>query len=160
MELDAYVEHLLGALEGGRSRAARGGRLRERRGVGARRRVRCCAAGARVDVLHAEPDGRNINADCGSTYPEQLQAAVRERGRRSRARARRRRGPRAWRSTRRGELVDGDQLMVMTALDWHERGMLRNDAIAVTVMSNLGLRRALADGRSRRSSRRRWATAT
>ena len=44
-----------------------------------------------------------------------------------------------------GELVDGDQIMVMTALDWHERGMLRNDAIAVTVMSNLGLRRALAD---------------
>ena len=33
----------------------------------------------------------------------------------------------------------------MTALDWHERGMLRNDAIVVTVMSNLGLRRALAD---------------
>jgi phosphoglucosamine mutase len=43
-----------------------------------------------------------------------------------------------------GELVDGDQIMVMTALDWHERGMLRNDAIAVTVMSNLGLRRALS----------------
>ena len=34
--------------------------------------------------------------------------------------------------------------MVMTALDRHERGLLRNDAIAVTVMSNLGLRRALA----------------
>jgi phosphoglucosamine mutase len=45
-----------------------------------------------------------------------------------------------------GELVDGDQIMVMTALDWHERKMLRNDAIAVTVMSNLGLRRALAAG--------------
>ena len=44
-----------------------------------------------------------------------------------------------------GELVDGDQIMVMTALDWHARGMLRNDAIAVTVMSNLGLRRALHD---------------
>ncbi len=43
----------------------------------------------------------------------------------------------------RGDLVDGDQIMVMTALDWHQRGMLRNDAIAVTVMSNLGLRRAL-----------------
>ncbi len=43
----------------------------------------------------------------------------------------------------RGELVDGDQIMVMTALDWHERGTLRGDAIVVTVMSNLGLRRAL-----------------
>src|SRR5262249_57187282 len=43
----------------------------------------------------------------------------------------------------RGELVDGDQIMVMTALDWHARGVLRDDAIVVTVMSNLGLRRAL-----------------
>ena len=56
-----------------------------------------------------------------------------------------------------GELVDGDQIMVMTALDWHERGMLRNDAIVVTVMSNLGLRRALdrRRGRDRRDAGRR-----
>ena len=50
----------------------------------------------------------------------------------------------------RGELVDGDQIMMMTALDMHERGALRNDAIAVTVMSNLGLRRALRAARHRR----------
>ena len=45
----------------------------------------------------------------------------------------------------RGEVVDGDQIMVMTALDLHARGLLRNDAVAVTVMSNLGLRHALRD---------------
>ena len=59
-----------------------------------------------------------------------------------------------------GELVDGDQIMMMTALDLHERGALRNDAIVVTVMSNLGLRRALARARASTSSRRRSATAT
>ncbi len=46
----------------------------------------------------------------------------------------------------RGELVDGDQIMTMTAIDMHTRGELRNDAVAVTVMSNLGLRRALRAG--------------
>jgi phosphoglucosamine mutase len=45
----------------------------------------------------------------------------------------------------RGEIVDGDQIMTALALDFFERGRLRNGAIAVTVMSNLGLRRALAD---------------
>ena len=53
-----------------------------------------------------------------------------------------------------GELVDGDQIMVMTALDWHERGMLRNDAIAVTVMSNLGLAARAGRRRASTSSRR------
>ena len=42
-----------------------------------------------------------------------------------------------------GVLVDGDQIMVIAALDMHERGVLRNDAVAVTVMSNLGLHQAL-----------------
>jgi phosphoglucosamine mutase len=45
----------------------------------------------------------------------------------------------------RGQTVDGDQIMVMAALDLHDRGLLRTDAVAVTVMSNLGLRRALHD---------------
>ncbi len=53
------------------------------------------AAGARVHVLHADPDGHNINDGCGSTYPESLQRAVVGAGRRARARARRRRRPRA-----------------------------------------------------------------
>jgi phosphoglucosamine mutase len=44
----------------------------------------------------------------------------------------------------RGRLVDGDQMLAVIALDLHERGELRGDAVVATVMSNLGLRRALA----------------
>ena len=47
------------------------------------------ALGAAVEVLHDQPDGTNINAGCGSTYPEDLQKAVIQRGRRCRARLRR-----------------------------------------------------------------------
>src|SRR4029077_20459193 len=80
---------------------------------------------------------------CGSTYPEPLQRAVRSLGS-NLGLALDGDADRAVAVDENGELVDGDQIMVMTALDWHQRGMLRNDAIAVTVMSNLGLRRALA----------------
>jgi phosphoglucosamine mutase len=43
----------------------------------------------------------------------------------------------------RGNIVDGDQMLAIIALDLHERGELRGDAVVATVMSNLGLRRAL-----------------
>lgn len=100
------------------------------------------AAGARVHVLHAAPDGRNINDDCGSTYPESLRRAVVERGA-ALGLALDGDGDRVLAVDECGDLVDGDQIMMMTAVDLHDRAMLRNNAIAVTVMSNLGLRRAL-----------------
>jgi phosphoglucosamine mutase len=100
--------------------------------------------GARVRVLHAEPDGTNINAACGSTHPSELQAAVVE----SAAHA----GlafdgdaDRVIAVDERGNLVDGDQMLAIIALDLHERGALRGDAVVATVMSNLGLRHALAE---------------
>jgi phosphoglucosamine mutase len=99
-------------------------------------------AGARVHVLHAAPDGRNINHGCGSTYPEQLQRAVVERGA-ALGLALDGDGDRVIAVDERGVLVDGDEIMTMTAIDMHERGALRNGALAVSVMSNLGLRRAL-----------------
>jgi phosphoglucosamine mutase len=99
-------------------------------------------AGARVHVLHATPDGRNINDDCGSTYPEALRRAVVERGA-ALGLALDGDGDRVLAVDERGDLVDGDQIMTMTAVDLHDRALLRNNAIAVTVMSNLGLRRAL-----------------
>ena len=102
------------------------------------------AAGARVDVINAQPDGRNINADCGSTYPQLLQRAVPANGA-DLGLALDGDADRVVAVDENGDLVDGDQIMVMIALDRHERGILRNDAIAVTVMSNLGLRRALTD---------------
>ena len=79
---------------GGRStRLRRRGRLRERRRVGARAARVARRAAREVDVLHAAPDGRNINDGCGSTHPEELRGAVVEHGARPRARARRRRRP-------------------------------------------------------------------
>jgi phosphoglucosamine mutase len=100
------------------------------------------AAGARVHVLHAAPDGRNINDGCGSTHPELLRRTVTERGA-ALGLALDGDGDRVIAVDERGELVDGDEIMTMTALDMHARGALRNTAIAVTVMSNLGLHRAM-----------------
>jgi phosphoglucosamine mutase len=142
VDLDAYVAHLLGALDG-RTLAGLHIVLDCANGSASELAPRAFReAGARVDVLHAEPDGRNINAGCGSTYPEELQAAVRSRGA-ALGLALDGDADRVVAVDEHGDLVDGDQIMVLTALDRHERGILRNDAIVVTVMSNLGLRRAL-----------------
>jgi phosphoglucosamine mutase len=100
------------------------------------------AAGASVHVLHADPDGHNINDECGSTHPELLSRTVVARGA-ALGLALDGDGDRVIAVDERGALVDGDQIMTMTAIDMHARGVLRNDAVAVTVMSNLGLRRAL-----------------
>jgi len=141
-DLDAYVAHLLGALDG-RSLTGLHVVLDCANGAASELGPRALtAAGARVDVINAQPDGRNINAGCGSTYPEGLQRAVREAGA-DLGLALDGDADRVLAVDERGGLVDGDQIMVMTALDWHERGTLRGDAIVVTVMSNLGLRRAL-----------------
>jgi phosphoglucosamine mutase len=139
---DAYVEHLLATLGGARLDdldvvldCANGAGFE----VGPRV---LRAAGARVHVLHAAPDGRNINDGCGSTYPQLLQRTVVERGA-ALGLALDGDGDRVIAVDERGELVDGDEIMTMTAIDMHERGALRNGALAVTVMSNLGLRRAV-----------------
>jgi phosphoglucosamine mutase len=100
------------------------------------------AAGANVAVLHVTPDGRNINAGCGSTYPEALQRSVRELGA-DVGLAFDGDADRVIAVDEQGAIVDGDQMMTMLALDLHERGKLRHDSVAVTVMTNMGLRRAL-----------------
>jgi phosphoglucosamine mutase len=100
------------------------------------------AAGAAVEVLHALPDGRNINAACGSTYPAVLQRVVRDLGANV-GLAFDGDADRVIAVDERGAIVDGDQMMTMLALDLHERGKLRHNAVAVTVMTNMGLRRAL-----------------
>ena len=101
------------------------------------------AAGAQVHVLHASPDGRNINDGCGSTHPETLRRTVSERGA-ALGLALDGDGDRVIAVDEHGELVDGDQIMTMTAIDMHDAGRrCATTAIAVTVMSNLGLRRAL-----------------
>jgi phosphoglucosamine mutase len=101
------------------------------------------ALGATVDVIHASPDGVNINASCGSTHPSELQEAVLV-ARADVGLAFDGDADRVIAVDERGTLVDGDEILAIAAIDLHDRKMLRGNAIVATVMSNLGLRRALA----------------
>jgi len=100
------------------------------------------ALGATVDVIHASPDGVNINARCGSTHPEDLQEAVLV-ARADAGLAFDGDADRVIAVDERGELVDGDEILAIAGIDLHDRTLLRGDAVVATVMSNLGLRRAL-----------------
>src|SRR4051812_46739339 len=100
--------------------------------------------GAVVDVLHAEPDGRNINDRCGSTHPDDLQRAVVASGA-SVGLAFDGDADRVLAVDERGELVDGDHLIALCALDLRARGQLTDDAVVVTVMTNLGFRLAMVE---------------
>ncbi|HYI61376.1 MAG TPA: phosphoglucosamine mutase [Acidimicrobiales bacterium] len=99
--------------------------------------------GAGVTVLHADPDGTNINDGCGSTHPEALQKAVVARGA-DVGLAFDGDADRVLAVDASGALVDGDQLIALLALDLQGRGLLRDDTVAVTVMTNLGFRQAMA----------------
>jgi len=98
--------------------------------------------GAAVDVLHARADGRKINDVCGSTHPESLQAAVADRGA-DLGLAFDGDADRLIGVDDTGELIDGDRLMALFAVDLRDRGRLAHDTLVVTVMSNLGLRQAM-----------------
>ena len=100
--------------------------------------------GATVRVLHAAPDGTNINAGCGSTHPDDVRAAVLATGC-DVGLAFDGDADRVVAVDERGELVDGDQLIALCARDLRDRGRLAEDTVVVTVMSNLGFRRAMAD---------------
>lgn len=97
-----------------------------------------------VDVRSASPDGRNINLNCGSTHPEQLAKAVRERGARMGV-AFDGDGDRAIFIDASGRVVDGDAVLLMCARHWKAGGHLKGNAIVATVMSNLGLEIALGE---------------
>lgn len=100
--------------------------------------------GASVTVIHARPDGRNINAGCGSTHPEDLRRAVIAAGADA-GLAFDGDADRVLAVDELGELVDGDHLIALCAIDLRERGRLRHDTVVVTVMSNLGLRLAMRE---------------
>ncbi len=97
--------------------------------------------GAAVDCIACSPDGRNINLNCGSLHLEGLQARVLETGA-DLGIAFDGDADRALFVSHSGKIVDGDAVMLLCALPLHARGRL-NQVIA-TVMSNLGLERALA----------------
>lgn len=98
--------------------------------------------GAEVIPICNTPDGVNINAGCGSTHPEKLQQAVLEH-QADLGLANDGDADRLIAVDEKGNLIDGDFIMVICALDQKEQGKLVEDAIVVTVMSNLGLHLAL-----------------
>ena len=100
------------------------------------------ALGAETYVINNEPNGRNINLNCGSTHIEGLQRFVRENhldvgfaydGDADRCLA----------VDENGEVVDGDRILYICGKYMKEQGILRNNKIVTTVMSNLGLYQAL-----------------
>jgi phosphoglucosamine mutase len=98
--------------------------------------------GVDVELIHADPDGTNINAGCGSTHPEELARAVAARGA-DLGVAFDGDADRVLLVDAGGELVDGDQIIAICAIDRHDRGVLTGDSVVVTVMTNLGFRLAM-----------------
>ena len=99
--------------------------------------------GADVVTIGAEPDGMNINLDCGSTHPAALQRKVHE-VRADIGIALDGDADRVQIIDENGKIIDGDQLMAVIAESWAADGMLRGNGIVATVMSNLGLERFLS----------------
>jgi phosphoglucosamine mutase len=100
--------------------------------------------GAAVTVLADAPDGRNINAGCGSTHADALVATVREGGHDA-GFAFDGDGDRVLAVDRRGALVDGDELVALAALHLRERDRLPGGGVVVTVMTNFGFHAAMRD---------------
>jgi len=99
--------------------------------------------GADVVSIGVEPDGRNINRECGSTAPQALIQKVRE-VRADIGIALDGDGDRVVIVDENGHLIDGDQLLAVIAESWNEDGRLAGGGIVATVMSNLGLERHMA----------------
>jgi phosphoglucosamine mutase len=99
--------------------------------------------GAEVISLGVDPDGFNINRDCGSTAPAELCRKVREM-RADIGIALDGDADRVLIADERGRIVDGDQLLAVIARSFQEDGRLAKPGIVATVMSNLGLERHLA----------------
>lgn len=91
-----------------------------------------------ADVLNIDPDGTNINKNCGSTHMEELSAMVIA-GRYDLGIAFDGDADRCLLVDEKGQLIDGDQMLALYGLEQKERGALPHNAIVGTVMSNLGL---------------------
>jgi phosphoglucosamine mutase len=94
--------------------------------------------GYQVEVLSAQPDGRNINLGCGSTHPEHLAKAVVDSGCRMGV-AFDGDGDRAIFADAQGRIVDGDAVLLMCGRHMKAQGRLEGNAVVATVMSNIGL---------------------
>jgi phosphoglucosamine mutase len=143
--VDWYRSHLVACLEG---RSLQGIRIAIDAANGAASFIAgdvLRLSGAEVmATLAADPDGCNINDGCGSTDPRALQAAVTASGA-DLGLAFDGDADRVIAVDGRGELVDGDHLLALFAVDLQARGRLAADTVVVTVMANLGFRLAMEE---------------
>ncbi len=98
--------------------------------------------GATLYVTGDEPNGRNINDNCGSLHPELISELVREHNA-DVGLAFDGDGDRLIMCDELGNIIDGDQMLAMLALEFKTRGVLPGNAVVGTVMSNVGLERSL-----------------
>jgi phosphoglucosamine mutase len=99
-------------------------------------------AGAEVFAISNEPDGWNINDNCGSTHLENLKRKVLELGA-DLGIAHDGDADRCLAIDHEGNEIDGDHIMAILAADWQSRGLLTNETVVGTVMSNLGFSKAM-----------------
>ena len=140
----AYVDHVVAALEG---RSLGGMKIVVDAANGAAFEVAgevFMRAGAEVLLINASPDGTNINRDCGATEPAGLARMVVEQGAFA-GLAVDGDGDRLIAVDELGRVIDGDHVLAICAVDMRSRGLLRDDTVVVTVMTNLGFRLAMAD---------------
>ena len=100
------------------------------------------SVGADVIVMNADPDGTNINDDCGATHTAGLQSAVLSYGA-DVGLALDGDADRLIAVDHQGNVVDGDRVIAILAADMRSRGALVDDTVVVTVMANLGFHRAM-----------------
>src|SRR5881409_519663 len=98
--------------------------------------------GADVAVAHNQPNGMNINDGCGSMYPEEIQRIVQVSGA-DVGIAHDGDADRVLLCDEDGEIVDGDEILAIAALDFLDAGRLEQNTIVATVMSNFGLNETL-----------------
>lgn len=100
--------------------------------------------GAEVIAINVEPNGLNINEECGSTHPQGLQKKIRE-VRADIGIALDGDADRVTIVDETGQLVDGDQIMALIAESWKQNNRLHGGGVVATIMSNLGLERFLGE---------------
>jgi phosphoglucosamine mutase len=98
--------------------------------------------GGEVIITHASPDGRNINENCGALHPEIVAAAVKHH-KASMGITFDGDADRALFADEHGNVVNGDAVLLLAARDLQVRGLLTNDTVVATTMSNMGLEAAL-----------------
>ena len=141
---DRYLVHLLGALEGV---SLEGLHVALDCAHGAAAGISpdvFHAAGAKVTVIGNDPDGYNINEGIGSTHLEQLIETVKQSGA-DLGIAHDGDADRCLAIDAEGNVIDGDKIMALLALSMSARGKLEKNTLVTTVMSNLGLKLAMAD---------------